>query len=237
MQNKNSLEHKPQSDKWAFDEKVTQVFDDMLERSIPNFNDMRDLTNRLINHSAKSNTNILDLGCSTGGAIKNSVDKLKDNHFICLEVSDPMRKQAVENFKDNENVTVQSNDIVSNFPSIDNVSVITSILTIQFTPIEHRQNILKSIYSTLNDGGTFLFVEKILGTNADMDNLLVNTYYDIKMNNGYTQENIKIKRKSLEGVLVPVQHSWNIEMLKNAGFKEIECYWRYLNFVGYIAKK
>ena len=52
-------------------------------------------------------------------------------------------------------------------------------------------------------------------------------------------EYIKIERKkeSLEGVLVPVTADWNVELLKEAGFKHVDCYWRHLNFAGWVAVK
>ena len=66
---------------------------------------------------------------------------------------------------------------------------------------------------------------------------MIDEYYKIKAENAYTQEQISAKRKSLEGVLVPITASWNEQMLKDAGFKSIDCFWRYLNFAGWIAIK
>jgi tRNA (cmo5U34)-methyltransferase len=42
---------------------------------------------------------------------------------------------------------------------------------------------------------------------------------------------------SLEGVLVPVTSDWNIDLLKQAGFRQIDVFWKWMNFVGYIAFK
>jgi tRNA (cmo5U34)-methyltransferase len=67
--------------------------------------------------------------------------------------------------------------------------------------------------------------------------MLVDEYYRIKAENAYTQEQISAKRKSLEGVLVPITARWNEEMLKEAGFRSVDCFWRYLNFAGWVAVK
>ena len=80
-------------------------------------------------------------------------------------------------------------------------------------------------------------VEKVLGADAFSDRLLVETYYDRKGENGYSTDQITAKRRSLEGVLVPVTADWNVEMLKQAGFKHVECYWRHLNFAAWIGVK
>ena len=66
---------------------------------------------------------------------------------------------------------------------------------------------------------------------------MVAKYYGIKAENAYTQEQIESKRKSLEGVLVPITADWNRNLLETAGFRQIDCFWRYLNFAGFIAVK
>jgi hypothetical protein len=59
--------------------------------------------------------------------------------------------------------------------------------------------------------------------------------------NGYGEEEgeeeIERKRLSLEGVLVPVAAEWNEDLLRRAGFDEVECFWRCLNFAGSVAIK
>ena len=80
-------------------------------------------------------------------------------------------------------------------------------------------------------------VEKVLGDTYDMDRLLVSEYYDMKSDNQYSQEQIQSKRKSLEGVLVPVTAKWNEDILTKGGFSQVECFWRCLNFAGWVAIK
>lgn len=72
---------------------------------------------------------------------------------------------------------------------------------------------------------------------AELDAQHVKHYYDLKSANGYTQEQIERKRLSLEGVLVPVTAKWNEELLLMAGFRQLDCFWRYLNFAGWVAVK
>lgn len=77
--------------------------------------------------------------------------------------------------------------------------------------------------------------QDILGATADLNSLMVDRYYTMKAANGYTQEQIERKRLSLEGVLVPVTAHWNEELLRGAGFAEIDCFWRWMNFAGWVA--
>ena len=42
---------------------------------------------------------------------------------------------------------------------------------------------------------------------------------------------------SLEGVLVPVTAKWNEQLLRSAGFAEVDMFWRWMNFAGWVAVK
>lgn len=70
-----------------------------------------------------------------------------------------------------------------------------------------------------------------------MDDELVRNYYALKRHNGYDDEEIQRKRLSLEGRLVPITAAWNEQLLRSAGFTETECFWRWMNFAGWIAAK
>jgi tRNA (cmo5U34)-methyltransferase len=221
--------------KWEFNAEVTEVFDDMLARSIPDYEGMRRITTELATRFAQEGTSIVDLGCSRGAALKPIMKALEnlDVRYMGLEISEPMFKAAKIEIP---TADVRKFDLREGYPKVIS-SVTLSILTLQFIPIEYRQRIIQDVYDSLTPNGAFIFVEKILGADSYADNVFVNTYLDRKGNNGYTQEQINNKRKALEGVLVPVTDKWNKELLTDAGFKHVDCYWRHLNFAGWFGVK
>ena len=227
--------------KWAFDQEVTDCFDEMLERSIPGYADMRELVTKIGKRYVQRKTAIVDLGCSTGEAVNPFIQTFGcQNSYKLYDVSEPMlekTRQRYANWIDEGFVDVQSFDIRNGLPIHTFSSLVLSVLTLQFTPIEYRQKIVQSVYDSLSPNGAFVLVEKVLGSDHAVDEILVDEYYKIKAENAYTQEQISTKRKSLEGVLVPITAKWNEELLKDAGFKHIDCFWRYLNFAGWIAVK
>lgn len=219
--------------KWEFDEQVADCFEDMLQRSIPQYDVMRKTIQMLCKHKSG---NVLDLGCSNG---LNLIPFENNNKYQCLgiDVSEPMIEKAKKRFEHADNIKIMNRDILEEDFGTNNFDIIMSVLTIQFTPIENRQQILQNIYDSLNKNGIFIFVEKVLGSCNTINNLLVDSYYQLKNENGYSKEQIEEKRKSLAGVLVPVTSEWNKELLHQAGFAKVETFWRMLNFEGYIAIK
>lgn len=227
--------------KWDFNREVSEVFDDMVERSIPDYHSMRDLTCRLARRFIKARSRILDVGCSTGLA---SLPMIREfgglcQFFLC-DVSEPMLAVCRERFSkevERGNVEVFHDNLLGDGLRYDSMDVVISCLTLQFIPIEHRQKAFENIYNALEPGGAFLIVEKVIGNTSTIDGAFVEEYHDLKRDNEYTQEQIASKRKSLEGILVPLTSSMNETMLRQAGFSKIDCFWRYLNFAGFIAIK
>ncbi len=228
------------NDHWQFDSEVTDAFEDMLARSIPQYDVMRQAVFDIGQRYVAQYTHIVDLGCSRGDALASFVDQFgAHNRYLGIDVSQPMLEAARQQFGgmiQAEIVSIQRLDLRQDFPPVQ-ASLMLSVLTLQFTPIEYRQQIVQQVYDHLLPGGAFILVEKVLGANADIDRLMVDVYYQLKAENGYSQEQIERKRLSLEGVLVPVTARWNEELLQAAGFRKVDCFWRWMNFAGWIAVK
>ena len=227
-------------EKWAFDDEVTNVFDDMLQRSIPQYEVMRQACFELGCAYVQKATDIVDLGCSRGEALAPFVDRFGAyNRYVGIEISKPMLEACRTRFEGMINcavVDIREMDLRTEYPPAL-ASVTLCILTLQFTPIEYRQRILRDIFKATTNGGALILVEKVLGATAEIDAQMVNFYLEHKKQEGYTQDQIERKRLSLEGILVPVTAIWNEELLKMAGFQQIDCFWRWMNFAGWIAVK
>lgn len=59
----------------------------------------------------------------------------------------------------------------------------------------------------------------------------------MKRRNGFTNEEIIYKARSLRGVLVPLTLSENLEMLSSVGFETVDTFIKWYNFAGIIAVK
>lgn len=224
--------------KWTFNEDVTEVFEEMLENSIPSYQQMRFWTTRLAFNYLKPGASVVDLGASRGDALAPLLAAEPSAKFLAAEVSRPMRDALARRFRAVPNVAISNCDLRYDSATIltpASADLVLSVLTLMFVPVEYRQDVLSNVHQALKPGGALLLVEKVLGADACMDRLLREEYYKLKADNGYTQEAIVRKKHALEGVLVPVTAQWNIDMLKAAGFSHVDCFWRALNFCGFLA--
>jgi len=225
---------------WQFDEGVTEVFDDMLRRSIPQYDVMRAAVTELASAFLQPDTWCVDLGCSRGEAIGDLVNAhWSDVKFVGVEVSDPMIEASRRRFAEwDQTGTVQivKMDLTSEYPDV-RASVTLAVLTLQFVPVEYRAKIVQKIFDTTVPGGAFIMVEKVIGATHPIDKAMVDAYYRMRGENGYTQAHIARKRASLAGVMAPLQARWDEGLIRTAGFRQVDCFWRWMNFAGWIAIK
>ena len=98
--------------KWDFDDKVTAVFDDMLERSIPQYHIMREGVASLVQAFVKKGDNIIEIGCSNGIGLEQVIKSTENNcSYIGLEISEPMLKEAQKRLKGYKNVDIYNADV------------------------------------------------------------------------------------------------------------------------------
>lgn len=235
--NSSSLGHVP-GEKWAFDESVTRVFGDMLKRSIPQYNVMRNAVFDLGEPLVQPGTHIVDLGCSRGDALVPFVRRFSDRcHYLGLEVSPPMIAAAEERFAleiASGRVTIENRDLLGPYPNIE-ASLTLSILTLQFTPVDQRLRILKDACRRTRSGGGLILVEKLKGSSEQIDKMMVDLYHELKRKYGYSREEVERKQLALEGVLMPISAGQNEQLLRDAGFTQVDCFWRWMNFAGWVA--
>ncbi len=228
-------DHVQPGEHWEFDSDVAKCFNNMLERSIPGYTDMRLLSYKLGKTFVSPDKYVVDLGASSGEALRPYISDNIAKGFIGLEISEPMRKEMHKQFP---GVSVLDYDLRElKHTDFNNVNLVLSILTLMFTPIQYRPQIINEVYNMLPEGGAFIVVEKVLGASAQIDKLLVDSYYAMKVDNGYTLSDIQRKKASLEGIQVPLTADFNVQMLKAEGFKKVDCFYRNLNFAGWIAIK
>lgn len=236
---RTSLGHIP-AERWQFDESVTAVFSDMLERSIPQYHAMRHCVLELGVNLVKPGAAIVDLGCSTGDGLAQFMYRLGERqYYLGVDTSLPMLRAARERFKreiEEGFVRIDECDLRKDYPNTE-AGLTLCVLTLQFTPLEARKRILHQAYSQTEPGGLIILVEKVRALSESIDSQMIETYHKLKVAAGYSVEEVERKRLALQGVLVPMTAVDNERMVMEAGFKDVECFWRWMNFGGWVARK
>lgn len=222
---------------FTFNAEVAQVFDDMVRRSVPFYDEIHKIICDLLNYHYQPGDTIYDLGCSTGTTLKIIDHYLgdKSGKMIGIDESLPMINKAKEKIGHLCNVELIHSPIQDiNF---EKCGIVIMNYTLQFIDKSLRHEILTKIYESLRPGGIFILSEKINSESALVHNLLTDLYYDFKRRNGYSELEISQKREALENVLVPLTPKEQLELLKNCGFMQSEMIFQWYNFASFIGIK
>ena len=121
--------------------------------------------------------------------------------------------------------------------SFANASMIVLNYTLQFLPIDQRDDMIAKIFTGLNDGGLLVLSEKVVDPDPAMEKLLVSLHHEHKRRNHYSSMEIARKRSALENVLMPETLNDHRERLLRTGFSSVAVWLRYFNFVSIVAIK
>lgn len=228
------------SSDFKFTSKVAGVFDDMVNRSVPFYEEMQRMISELAANHYLVSAAVYDLGCSTGTTMIHMDPYIPENiEFIGVDDSQSMldkcrTKLEAAGFK--RPVKLEVADLNGDV-NITNAGVVVLCLTLQFVRPINRERLIKKIYAGLNPGGSVIIIEKILAEDSSFNRDFIQYYYDMKRRNHYSEMEISQKREALENVLIPYKLSENITLLREAGFSHVEVFFKWYNFSGFIAIK
>lgn len=226
--------------KFKFDDKVADVFPDMLKRSIPGYGAIINMIATLTRQFAQPYTNLYDLGCSLGAAAYSMHDGLKQPgcKIFAIDNSEAMIKRCKQGFKKlkkKQNINFVCEDILET--EILNASVVVLNFTLQFVAPGARYALLEKIYSGMNEGAVLILSEKVKFEDCRVNDLLIDVYHAFKRANGYSELEISQKRTALENVLIPESVKEHRDRLVRTGFKSAEQWFQCFNFMSMLAIK
>lgn len=188
---------------------------------------------------------ILDLGTGDGVLVKNLYSVNKNIDVVVTDGSQDMLENAKENLKDIKNIKyicITFEDIIDNQFKEKKFDFIVSSFAIHHLLLDQKKAFFKSLYNLLNPGGYFINIDTVSNTSKQYNKWYIDLWVEWikriqKENNLKTNyENIAYKASDR-----PENHydplDIQLQFLKDAGFSEVECHYKYGLFAIYSGKK
>jgi tRNA (cmo5U34)-methyltransferase len=222
---------------FSFNDEVTEVFEDMIDRSVPGYKTSLNLVNYYSKKYSQESTNFYDLGCSLGASTKVLLGSSNNRNIkiISIDNSPAMIERCKKSFKsyvDKGRLELKLEDI--NTSEIINASVVVINFVLQFLDLENRELLIDKIYKGLKPEGILIISEKIHYESSRESESMSLLHHGFKEKNGYTKMEISAKRDSLEGVLVTETEQVHLKRMKRIGFKISDKLMSNLNFATYL---
>ena len=226
-----------------FDEEVTRVFPDMIERSVPGYQATLSAAAALAKRLAQPGDKIYELGCSRGAALLamdralHEVQADSTIELVGIDASQPMLDACHADLVESGRITRPLHLIHEDIRTVDlnQARLVILNFTLQFIPIEDRLPLLKKIHAALKPGGALLLSEKVKLNDPRIDTLCIDLHHDFKRSQGYYELEIARKRDALVGVLVPEPIQTHRDRLSAAGFSASEVWYQAFNFCSIVA--
>ena len=218
-------------------------FDEHIDKSIRGYQDLLSDIVSLSRYFVEKETNVYDIGCSTGKLTEAMLKKnqdIEDVHYYGIEVADgfvgDMKSREIKLNSDYSwnKIKFLHEDVRDSM--ISNASLITSVFTLQFMSMKDRLPMIKKVYNGLNEGGAFIFAEKTICENAKFQEMITFNFYDYKRK-FFDTKDIMDKEQTLRNIMKPNTWKQIEKYIYDAGFKDVQPFWRNHMFVGAIAVK
>jgi tRNA (cmo5U34)-methyltransferase len=228
---------------FVFDAGVAAVFEDMLRRSVPFYDEQQRMLAEIARRFYIPGTVVYDLGCSTGTTLL-ALERVLDPgaRLVGYDNSLPMLDRArrqIEEVGAQSHVEVTPADFNGDLESLrlDGASVVVMAWTLQFVRPLRRDTLIRWIYQALAENGALVVTDKVLTASSHMNRFFIDWYYEFKRRNGYSEDEILRKREALENVLIPYRIDENLEMFRRNGFEIVETFFQWYNFAGFLCVK
>jgi tRNA (cmo5U34)-methyltransferase len=227
---------------WKFSGDTTKTFDEHVRKSVPLYVEGHDLICDMSDFFVKDDSVVYELGCSTGSLILKLAEHNKQKaaaRFVGVDIEPDMIAVAEEKKLATKLKGLSVDFLVESIVEmeLEPTDLIVCYYTVQFIRPSVRQKLVDKLYESLNWGGALLLFEKVRGADARFQDIITSLYTDYKIRMGYSCEDVVSKSRSLKGVLEPFSTQGNIDMLKRAGFVDINTVQKYLCFEGFLAIK
>lgn len=211
---------------------IAKQYDEGRRCFIPCFDDYYVRSISLLKNLKSQASKIIDLGAGTGLLTKEMYMLYPEAQFTLIDLSEDMLKIAQQRFEGLQNFDFLVADYSKDLPN--DADIICSALSIHHLENAEKQSLYNEIYNSLPEGGIFINLDQFCADSLIINNVWDEWWLNYIDNSGISEEAKAkwIERKKLDR---EVSIATTISMLKQAGFKHVECTYQFMKFGTIIA--
>jgi SAM-dependent methyltransferase len=177
----------------------------------------------LLDHVPENVRRVLDLGTGDGRTLALLSDGRPEMRGVGLEVSTPMLQAARARFADDPRFELISHDLDEQLPDLGSFDAVVSSFVIHHLEDRRKRSLFDEVFEILEPGGVFANLEHV----ASPTERLHLAFFEA------IDEPIENEDPSDRTVAVETQLGW----LRESGFTDVDCYWKWLEMALLIGVK
>ncbi len=214
---------------------VARRYDEQRRFFIPCFDDYYQTTVSFLSSIRPVFNSILDLGAGTGLLSKYLYEKFPNAKYTLVDASEQMIDIARQRFENMNNFSFVITDYSKELPS-DQFDLITSALSIHHLENDSKDVLYSNIYNSLPDHGCFLNLDQFNAASDLMNDYYNQFWYDYIRQSSISEkeQDLWLQRRELDRENTIPE---SVILLKQLGFKHVECIYSYMKFGVILAIK
>ena len=212
-------------------------YDDVIKKRVPLYNEIQTLMVSLLPFSKKEYLRVLDVGCGTG---ETSVGLLKEfplSRVTGIDGSQDMLDEAAAKVKQTTwriDFICQDIRVVSGqWPGVrgeKEFDAIISAFSLHYLNEDEKKALLSKCRDALKPGGIFIDAEAVTSPSAKVYQLYMEKWKDFQRSNGFSEDEIGAHMLKFVRDVKPLTVERQVCLMREAGFIDVECYFKYLNW-------
>jgi tRNA (cmo5U34)-methyltransferase len=213
---------------------AAHVYDNQRRNLIPCFDDFYNISVSLA-ETGNESPRILDLGAGTGLMSSLLLKRYPAASLTLIDISEKMMEVAKMRFTDISNVAYIVDDY-TNYIFENKFDIVVSALSIHHLTDPQKKILYKNTFDNLRNGGIFINADQVLGNTTFIDSLYKTDWQRKVEASELPQEDIlsAYERTKLDKMSTLESQ---IDWLKESGFSDVDCIYKYFNFVVLFDRK
>lgn len=199
-------------------------YDKEINRTIPYYSEFYNQTLDVIEQCGFSDIDWLDLGCGTGSLEELAVQKFPSAHFVLVDPSEKMLEQAKRKLKDHSIQYICAGSASINFENY--FDVVTAIQSHHYMQEEERRKATDCVYRALKTNGIYITFENVIPEDEETKAFELLRWGRYQQRQGKTEEETKAHNARCGVNYFPLTVAQHIHLMKEAGFRGVNVFWR-----------
>lgn len=219
----------------AFD-LAADEYDQQRRKVIPCFDDFYGCVISLVPYQHDEEIRVLDLGAGTGlmtALLLSAFPKIK---ATLVDISEEMLSKAKARFAHRHGINFEVIDY-ARCKLLNSFELVVSAMSIHHLVDSDKRLLFKKIYDVLIPGGVFINAEIVRGSSAETEKIYRTVWNKhLVEKSGLTKEELsRIYHRMSYDITAPLD--MQIDWLKEVGFSEVDCFYKYYCFSVYAGTK
>ena len=216
-------------------DRAAKTYDSVRRLMIPCFDDFYGTVARMLPFGRDDAFDVLDLGAGTGLLSAFVHEHFPRARLTLIDISDEMLARARDRFAASPDVRIDVSDYSAE-PLPGRFDAVVSALSIHHLEDSGKAALFRRIYDALTPGGIFVNAEEVLAPTTALDEAYWDEWERLARAAGAPEEEfagVEERAKYDKPAQLDDQLIW----LREAGFVDVDCYYKYLMFAVYGGRR